>query len=101
MSAIAKAVAAFRQRHDVFVVMAATERLDARPARKISERLGGVPMLTSEDYTMYRDGQRLARLPHDGLVALPRHRDLNAGAGSVGRHHHGRAYPQPDARART
>lgn len=53
ISAIANAVAAFRQRHDVFVVMAATERLDARPARKISERLGGVPMLTSDDYTMY------------------------------------------------
>jgi len=51
--AIANAVAAFRQRHDVFVVMAATERLDARPARKISERLGGVPILTSDDYTMY------------------------------------------------
>lgn len=53
ISAIANAVAAFRQRHDVFVVMAATERLDARPARKISERLGGVPILTSDDYTMY------------------------------------------------
>jgi len=53
ISSIANAVAAFRQRRDVFLVMAATERLDARPARKISERLGGVPLLSSDDYTMY------------------------------------------------
>jgi len=53
ISSIANAVAAFRQRHDIFVVMAATERLDARPARKISERLGGVPLLSSDEYTMY------------------------------------------------
>ena len=53
LSAMGNAVDAFRKRHDVFVVMAATERLDARPARKISERLGGVPILTSDDYTMY------------------------------------------------
>jgi polysaccharide pyruvyl transferase WcaK-like protein len=34
-------------------VLVATERLDARPARKISERLGGVPVLTSDQYNMY------------------------------------------------
>jgi len=53
ISSIANAVAAFRQRHDIFVVMAATERLDARPALKISGRLGGVPLLSSDEYTMY------------------------------------------------
>ena len=53
ISSIAAAVDAFRKRRDIFVVMAATERLDARPARKISERLGGVPLLSSDDYTMY------------------------------------------------
>ena len=53
LTAIGNAVDAFRKRHDVFVVMVATERLDARPARKISERLGGVPILTSDDYNMY------------------------------------------------
>ena len=53
ISSIANAVAAFRQRHNIFVVMAATERLDARPACKISERLGGVPLLSSDEYTMY------------------------------------------------
>jgi len=53
LSSIAKAVAAFRQKKNVFVIMAATERLDARPCRRISEELGGVPVLTSEDYNMY------------------------------------------------
>src|SRR5580692_8111799 len=31
----------------------ATERLDARPARRIAEKLGGVPVLTSDEYNMY------------------------------------------------
>jgi polysaccharide pyruvyl transferase WcaK-like protein len=37
----------------VFVILAATERLDARPAGSISELLGGVPILTSDQYNMY------------------------------------------------
>ena len=53
LTSIGNAVDAFRKRYDVFVVMAATERLDARPAGRISERLGGVPILTSEQFTMY------------------------------------------------
>ena len=54
LSAIAKAVAAFRQKKSIFVIMAATERMDARPCRRISEKLGGVPILTSDDYNMYQ-----------------------------------------------
>jgi len=53
LTSIAKAVAAFREKRNVFVIMVATERLDARPCTRISERLGGVPVLTSEDYNMY------------------------------------------------
>src|SRR5437667_8173389 len=53
LSAIANAVRAFRQQQHVFVILVATERLDARPARRISEKLGGVPVLTSDDYNMY------------------------------------------------
>jgi polysaccharide pyruvyl transferase WcaK-like protein len=53
LSSIAKAVDDFRKKRDIFVIMVATERLDARPARKISERLGGVPVLSSDDYNMY------------------------------------------------
>lgn len=52
-SAIANAVDAFRKRRKVFVILAATERLDARPANRISEYLGGVPVLTSDQYNMY------------------------------------------------
>lgn len=54
LSSIANAVAAFRQKKNVFVIMAATERMDARACRRISEKLGGVPVLTSDDYNMYR-----------------------------------------------
>ena len=53
LSAIANAVAAFRKQRKVFVVLAATERLDSRPAGRISEKLGGVPVLSSEDYKMH------------------------------------------------
>ena len=52
-TSIANAVDAFRKKKNVFVILAATERLDARPANRISERLGGVPVLTSDDYNMY------------------------------------------------
>jgi polysaccharide pyruvyl transferase WcaK-like protein len=51
--AIANAVDAFRKKKNVFVILAATERLDARPARKIAEKLGGIPVLTSDEYNMY------------------------------------------------
>ncbi len=54
LSSIANAVAAFRQKKNVFVIMAATERMDARAGRRISEKLGGVPVLTSDDYNMYQ-----------------------------------------------
>jgi polysaccharide pyruvyl transferase WcaK-like protein len=53
LTAIANAVDAFRRRRKVFVILVATERLDARPARRISEKLGGVPVLTSDQYNMY------------------------------------------------
>ncbi len=52
-TAIANAVDAFRKKKNVFVILAATERLDARPANKIAEKLGGVPVLTSDEYSMY------------------------------------------------
>ena len=53
LSSIANAVAAFRQKRNVFVILVATERLDSRPANRISEKLGGVPVLTSDDYNMF------------------------------------------------
>lgn len=53
LTGISNAVAAFRQRRNVHVVLAATERLDIRPAKKISQRLGGVPVFGSEQFNMY------------------------------------------------
>lgn len=53
LSAIANAVDAFRRQRNVFVILVATERLDARPAGRISEKLGGIPVLTSDQYNMY------------------------------------------------
>jgi polysaccharide pyruvyl transferase WcaK-like protein len=38
----------------VFVVLAATERLDTHACEWISERLGGVPVFSSNDYDMYQ-----------------------------------------------
>jgi len=54
LTAIANAVAAFRKKRNVFVILVATERLDAGPARKIAEKLGGVPVLSSGEYDMYQ-----------------------------------------------
>jgi polysaccharide pyruvyl transferase WcaK-like protein len=53
LTSTASAVDAFRKQRNVFVILVATERLDARPANKISEKLGGVPVLTSDHYNMY------------------------------------------------
>ena len=52
LSSIANAVDAFRKQRNVFVILVATERLDARPANIISEKLGGIPVLTSDQYNM-------------------------------------------------
>ena len=53
LTSIANALDAFRKQRKVFVILVATERLDARPATRISEQLGGVPVLTSDQYNMY------------------------------------------------
>src|SRR5207253_2511717 len=43
LNAIANAVDVFRKEHNVFTVLAATERLDSKACRWIADRLGGVP----------------------------------------------------------
>jgi polysaccharide pyruvyl transferase WcaK-like protein len=54
LNAIARAVDAFRKRRKVFVVMVATERLDARACRSISDRMGGLPIFSSDNLDMYQ-----------------------------------------------
>ena len=74
LSAIARAVDAFRQRHRVFTVMVATEALDTRACQRISEKLGGVPVFSSEQYDMYqmvsilRAGHMMASSRFHGIV---------------------------------
>jgi polysaccharide pyruvyl transferase WcaK-like protein len=54
LGSMAKAVDAFRQRHGAMVVLVAMERLDGKACRHMAERLGGVPVFTSDDYDMYQ-----------------------------------------------
>ena len=101
ISGFGKAAAAFCQRHRVFPILVAMERLDAVACRSMSEFLPNTPIFTSDDYDMFQLISILrARLVH-GFVALPRHRHLHAQPGCVRWRHHGRAHPQPDARARS
>lgn len=74
LTAIARAVDGFRQRRKVFVVLAATEALDTRACIRISEKLGGVPVFSSEQYDMYqmvsilRAGHLMASSRFHGIV---------------------------------
>jgi polysaccharide pyruvyl transferase WcaK-like protein len=74
LTAIANAVDAFRKRRNVFVTLAATEQLDTRACHRISEKLGGVPAFTSEQYDMYqmvsilRAGHLMASSRFHGIV---------------------------------
>jgi polysaccharide pyruvyl transferase WcaK-like protein len=54
LTAMANAVDAFRKRHNVFVILVATERLDARACQRISNKVGALPVLTSDEYDMYQ-----------------------------------------------
>ena len=54
LSKMARAIDAFRKRRDVFVILVATERLDARACHRISDKVGPLPVLTSDDYDMYQ-----------------------------------------------
>src|SRR6267142_959645 len=56
LSAFAKATAAFLQRHKVFPILVAMERLDARACTEFAAHLGGasVPIFTSEDYDIFQ-----------------------------------------------
>jgi polysaccharide pyruvyl transferase WcaK-like protein len=54
LSSIGRAVDAFRKDNKIFVVLVATERLDSDACHRISDQLGGVPVLTSNDYDMYQ-----------------------------------------------
>lgn len=54
LAALTNAVDAFRKKHKAFLVLVAMERLDTKACRQVAERLGGVPVFTSEQYDMYQ-----------------------------------------------
>ncbi|QQS47382.1 MAG: polysaccharide pyruvyl transferase family protein [Acidobacteriota bacterium] len=54
LTSIANAVDRFRRDQNVFVVLAAMEKLDTRACEKMSPILGGVPVISSADYDMYQ-----------------------------------------------
>src|SRR5271170_7089485 len=54
ISGFGKAAAAFQERHRVFPILVAMERLDAVACRSMSEFLPGAPIFTSDDYDMFQ-----------------------------------------------
>jgi polysaccharide pyruvyl transferase WcaK-like protein len=54
VSAFGKAAAAFRERHRVFPILVAMERLDAHACRAMQEFLPGAPVFTSDEYDMFQ-----------------------------------------------
>src|SRR5258707_4565980 len=54
IAAFGKAAAAFRERHRVFPILVAMERLDAHACRSMLEFLPGAPVFISDDYDMFQ-----------------------------------------------
>jgi polysaccharide pyruvyl transferase WcaK-like protein len=54
ISAYTKATAAFREKHNVFPILVAMERLDAGACHDIAAQLPGTPIFTSDDYDMFQ-----------------------------------------------
>jgi polysaccharide pyruvyl transferase WcaK-like protein len=54
VSGYAKAAKAFLQKHRVFPILVAMERLDAVACREIAKEIPGTPVLTSDDYDMFQ-----------------------------------------------
>lgn len=53
ISAFTRATQAFLQKHRVFPILVAMERLDANACRKIAARIPDTPVFTSDDYDMF------------------------------------------------
>jgi len=74
VSAFGKAAATFRQRHQVFPILVAMERLDAQACRSMLEFLPGAPVFTSDDYDMFqlvsilRAGSYMVSSRYHGMV---------------------------------
>ena len=75
ISAFIGALRAFREKHRVFPILAATERLDTVACREIAAALPGIPVFTSDDYDMFqlvsilRCGSFMVSSRYHGIVA--------------------------------
>jgi len=54
IGALAHAVKAFAAERHAFTILVAMERLDARACSDLAARLGGAPVFTSDEHTMYQ-----------------------------------------------
>ena len=54
ISGLSKATQAFIQRHRVFPILVAMERLDAVACRDIAAKIPGTPLFTSDDFDMFQ-----------------------------------------------
>jgi polysaccharide pyruvyl transferase WcaK-like protein len=54
ISSFTNALKAFREKHRVFPILVAMERLDAVACRDIEKALPGIPVFTSDDYDMFQ-----------------------------------------------
>jgi polysaccharide pyruvyl transferase WcaK-like protein len=54
LDAFVTSTRAFTQKHRVFTILAAMERLDAVACRAIAEQIPGLPVFTSDDHDMYQ-----------------------------------------------
>jgi polysaccharide pyruvyl transferase WcaK-like protein len=74
IDSFSKAVAAFLQKHKVFPILVAMERLDAVACRAMAEQLPGTPIFTSDDYDMFqmvsilRAGSYMVSSRYHGIV---------------------------------
>ena len=96
LTAIADGVRPYSKERNAFVVLVGMEMLDRDACERVSAKLGGCPVFSSDTYNMYELVEHSSRRGSHLVVAFPRHRHLHARRRAFGRRHHGRAHPQFD-----
>ena len=54
LGALARGIKAFRSQHNVFLILVAMERLDARACEALAPQVGGAPVFSADTYNMYQ-----------------------------------------------
>ena len=100
ISAMAAGVDAYRKSRPVFPVMVGMEMLDRDACERVAAKLGGAPIFSSAQLTMFEMVSILRAVRPNSLFAFSCDCHLDASGCAIGRRHHGRAHRQPDARPR-